>query len=312
MKKEIIYEVKFLYREPMQIAGYTFGEGEKTLCIVGATRGNEVQQMYQCACLIQQLQHFEAEGLLAKGHKIMVIPTLNSYSMNVGKRFWTTDNTDINRMFPGYDQGETTQRIAGGVFSVIKEYAYGIHFTSFYMPGFFTPHVRMMKTGYEQVEMARDFGLPYVVLRQPRPYDSTTLHYNWQIWETNAFSIYTSDTMSVDHGGVNQAVQSVLRFLNRMGILQYRIRGGYISEILEDSHILNVKGHVAGLFLPQVEVETRVKEGDVLGEIRHPCEGHVVETILAPATGTVFFSHNRPLVYERATLFRLIPDFEKE
>ena len=35
--------------------------------------------------------------------------------MNIGKRFWSADNTDINRMFPGYNLGETTQRIAAGV-----------------------------------------------------------------------------------------------------------------------------------------------------------------------------------------------------
>ena len=32
-----------------------------------------------------------------------------------------------------------------------------------------------------------DFGLPYAFIRTPRPYDTTTLNYNWQIWETKAF-----------------------------------------------------------------------------------------------------------------------------
>ena len=30
------------------------------------------------------------------------------------------------------------------------------------------------------------------------PIDTTTLNYNWQIWETNAFSIYTKETDEVD------------------------------------------------------------------------------------------------------------------
>jgi hypothetical protein len=33
-------------------------------------------------------------------------------------------------MFPGYDAGETTQRIAAGVFEKIKDYEYGIQFAS--------------------------------------------------------------------------------------------------------------------------------------------------------------------------------------
>ena len=97
--------------------------------------------------------------------------------MNIGKRFWSADNTDINRMFPGYNLGETTQRIAAGVFEHINDYRFGIHFTSYYMQGCFTPHVRMMKTGFEDVEKAKDFGLPYVYRRDARPYDTTTLNY---------------------------------------------------------------------------------------------------------------------------------------
>lgn len=73
-----------------------------------------------------------------------------------------------------------------------------MQFASFYMPGKFTPHVRMMKAGFENVELAKKFGMPYVLLRKTRPYDTTTLNYNWQIWETHAFSIYTTTTAEVD------------------------------------------------------------------------------------------------------------------
>ena len=62
-------------------------------------------------------------------------------------------------MFPGYDLGETTQRIADGIFSQIKDYEYGIQFTSFYMPGEFIPHVRLMDEGYSDVITAMKFGM---------------------------------------------------------------------------------------------------------------------------------------------------------
>ena len=63
--------------------------------------------------------------------EILVIPSINHHAMNIGKRFWPVDNTDINRMFPGYDLGETTQRIAAGVFEKVKDYDYGIQFARF-------------------------------------------------------------------------------------------------------------------------------------------------------------------------------------
>ena len=120
MKEEIIFELGSVYREPMQVKGFSFGEGEKSMCIVGATRGNEVQQVYLCSQLIRIFTRLEEQGKLCPGKSILVIPTVNSHSMNIGKRFWPADNTDINRMFPGYSLGETTQRIAAGVFERIN------------------------------------------------------------------------------------------------------------------------------------------------------------------------------------------------
>lgn len=126
MNKKVIYCIKGLYRDDFRVTGFEFGEGEKAVCIVGASRGNEVQQIYCCSQLIKKFRQLEEEERITKGHKILVIPSINPYSMNIQKRFWPTDNTDINRMFPGYDLGETTQRIADGVFREISQYRYGI------------------------------------------------------------------------------------------------------------------------------------------------------------------------------------------
>ena len=120
MREEIIYSIASLYRDDFRIRGYRFGSGHKSLCIVGGVRGNEYQQIFTCSQVVQALKQAEAEGKLCSDHEILVIPTLNPSSMNIGKRFWPTDNTDINRMFPGYDLGETTQRIAAGVFQEIS------------------------------------------------------------------------------------------------------------------------------------------------------------------------------------------------
>jgi len=95
--------------------------------------------MYICSQIVKRLKILEKSGMIREGIEILVMPCVNYYSMNIGKRFWSMDNTDINRMFPGYDLGETTQRIADGVFKQLQGYRYGIQLTSFYQTGnFFT------------------------------------------------------------------------------------------------------------------------------------------------------------------------------
>ena len=120
MKKETLYEIKAIYRDDFRVTGYTFGEGEKALCIIGSMRGNENQQLFCCSRLVARLKRLEEENALVPGKQILVIPCANPYSINTKKRFWCTDNTDINRMFPGYALGETTQRIAAGIFEAVK------------------------------------------------------------------------------------------------------------------------------------------------------------------------------------------------
>lgn len=308
MRKEIIYELNALYREPMQVAGFWFGEGEKAACVVGSMRGNEIQQLFACGKLIQRLKILEEQGAVVPGKSILVIPCVNSYSMNIGKRFWPTDNTDINRMFPGYAEGETTQRIAAGVFDAIKDFPLGIQFASNYMSGRFLPHIRIMRTGFEDIETAKKFEFPYVITRNTRPFDTTTLNYNWQIWETRAFSIYTTDTDEVDAHSAADAVKAIERLLNGEGILRSRISGGchYNARVLCDDNLLSVRCREGGIYENKVHIGDEVCKGQVLAEITDPYEGMVTQQLIAPADGTVFFQHKAPLVYADTAAVKLV------
>lgn len=306
MKKDILYTLQSPYREDLKVTGYRFGSGKKSACIVGPIRGNEVQQLYVCSQLVKKLSELEESGDIVSNHEILVVPSVGHHSMNIGKRFWPVDSTDINRMFPGYDQGETTQRIAAGVFENVKDYEYGIQFASFYMPGDFVPHVRMMDTGFQNPSLANLFGLPYVVIRKPKPIDTTTLNYNWQLWETNAFSVYTSKTDMIDEKSAVQAVSSVLRFLTRMGILRYHSHSGYIATVVAEEELAVVKTNAGGIYRRLKFAGEEVQMGEPLAEITHPFDGSILATILSPVSGVIFFSHEKPLVTENEIVYKIL------
>lgn len=307
MRTEIIYENRSLYRDNFKVQGYVFGDGEKSVCIIGNMRGNEYQQLYVCSQLVQELKKAEREDRILPGHEILIIPSANPYSMNVEKRFWPIDNTDINRMFPGYMEGETTQRIAGGIFEKIQHYQYGIQFASNYMPGEFMPYINIMKTGFENVELAKKFEVPYVVLRNTRPYDTTTLNYNWQIWETQAFSVYTTTTDRINRESAKCGVRAVMTFLDHIGVLKTRRREGYISQVIDDEEMLSVRTTEAGFFEPAVDVGEEIKAGSLLARILNPVDGETLERIYAPVDGIVFFMHSNPLTYGHTAVIKLIP-----
>lgn len=306
MKKEILYSLKGLYREDFMIEGYRFGSGDKSACIVGALRGNELQQLYICSQLIKALKELEAHGAISHNKEILVIPTANRYSLNVGKRFWANDNSDINRMFPGDEDGDTTKQIAAAIFDNVKGYNYGIQFASFYMPGDFIPHVRMMETGYQNASLANLFGLPYVVIRKPKPMDTVTLNYNWQMNGTNAFSIYTNSTDIVDDKSARQAVSSVLRFLTRMGILKYNNHSGYIASVINEYDLMAVKTYDAGFYKRFKEPGDHVAHGEVIAQVLDPCEGIVKSEVVSQTDGIVFFAHTAPTVMGNEVVYKII------
>ena len=306
MYKEEICVVKSPCREDMVVHGYRFGKGEQSACILGSVRGNEMQQMYICSQLVRALKELEANGCINAGKSIMVIPVVNALGMNVSRRFFGVENMDINRMFPGKEDGNTTDRIAFQIFEKIKGYTYGIQLTSFYMTGEFVPHVRMMETGYQNTSLDNLFGLPYVVVRKPTPIDTKTLNYNWQNEMTAAFSVYTNKNDTIDEKSARQAVAAVLRFLTRMGIIRYESHSGYISHVIMEEDLTDVHVKNGGIFKGLVSPGEDVRYGYLLAEIIDPYEGYVKETITAPTDGIVFFAHTEPLISQGGIAYRLI------
>lgn len=306
MYKDEIFRIEAPYREPMVVRGYRFGKGDKSACILGPVRGNEIQQLYICSQLVRVLKELEGNGCISAGKEILVIPVVNSYSMNVGKRFWGVEDVDINRCFPGNTYGDMASRMAGGVFEAIKDYSYGIQLASFYMDGEFIPHVRMMETGYQNTSLANLFGLPYVAVRKPKPIDTKTLNYNWQDEMTAAFSIYTNKNTEIDEKSADQAVAAILRFLTRMGIIRYESHSGYISHVIVEKDLSNIHANSGGIFKGLVRPGDDVRYGNKMAEIIDPYEGTVKETIVAPTDGIVFFTHREALITEKDIAYRLI------
>ncbi len=306
MIKEEIFSMNTSFRGEYTIYGYSFGKGDKAACIVGAMRGNEYQQLYICSLLSKKLSEIESQGCITANKEILLIPTLNYSSMNAKKTKWISDDSDINRAFPGNPKGPATSRIAATLMERVTGYPYGIQFPSFYLEGDSIPHVRMMETGKESNSLANLFGMPYVLTGMNRAFDQVTLNYNWQEKGTNAFSIYSRTTDTIDELSANLAVSSVLRFLTRMGIIKYDCHGGYISTILKEKDLVSVRADEAGFFKKLVGINVEVKRGQPLAEIINPMDGSVKATIVAPTDGITFFAQNSPMVFQNVVIYKLI------
>lgn len=312
MKKILLFEMKSLYRDNMRVYGYLFGAddlesaGEKSIAIVGGMRGNEFTQIFEASQLVMHLTHLEEQGRIAEGKTILVIPTVNPYSVNSEKRFWPTDNTDINRMFPGYDKGETTQRVTAALFKILDGFRYGVHLTSHYISGNFIPHVKILDTGRDYIDEAKAFGLAYIHSASPSYYDTTTLNYNWQVWDTRTFSIYGGDDKNTDPEAGEHVINAILNFMDHNGIVEFGHHRGYISSVITDQDMQVIKSDRAGFFNCKVKVGDVVHQGQIIAAILDMGDGHVLSEVMAPKEGIVFFIQSNPLAFANGQLMLLV------
>ena len=100
--------MKSPFRDDFVIHGFHFGGPKKTVAIVGPMRGDEAQQLFVASQIVKNLTHLERQGRVSNELGILVIPTVNSFSLNVHKRFWAMDNTDI-LLFIKYDSTDKWQ-----------------------------------------------------------------------------------------------------------------------------------------------------------------------------------------------------------
>ena len=306
MEKIEILRIESLSRAPLVVEGYLFkGTNPKSpkIAIVGAMEGKSILPLY-CASTMVDFFKNKIDKKEIKGD-VLIIPSINHYALNIGKRFWPLDNTDINMMFPGYELGETTQRIAKKVFDAISGYDFGIILERRPDPATCLPYIKLFKSGYEDLIGAKKFGFKMIHHRTMKSIDTVTLQYNWQLWGTKAFSIICPSDMQVDKKVASQINQAMIRFMDKSKIINYHIFNGYESTIIDRNSIDVVKSPRSGIFISKELPGNYVSKDQVIGEIVHSLEGNVIHQFLAPSNGMVTCFYSNSLIYEHAVAFRI-------
>lgn len=272
------------------------GDSPKRVCIVTGTHGDELEGQYVCFRL-NQIIRAQLERL---NGTVEIYPALNPLGIDSITRGIPTFDLNMNRIFPGDPQGAMPEQIKG--------YTYGIQLASFYISGDFVPHVRLMRTGYEDTEGAKLFGMPYITLRKPLPFDTTLLNYNWQIWETKAYSLYGGMNDGVESPITSEMIGTILRFAQRTGLSRKPVVGipDFNPQVIDESSFCSVRTPQAGIFYRLKGAGAKVQEGEPLARIIDPYEGSVRAEITSPTDGIIFFAHNKPLALANTLLFNIL------
>jgi len=306
LKKIEIFKIESLSREPLIVEGFLFkGKNKKApkIAIVGAMEAQGILPLY-CASKLVDFFKNKIDGKKIKGD-VLIIPSINHYAFNSSKRFWPLDNTDINMMFPGYDLGETTQRIAKKLFDKLQKYDYGVILEKRGDPVNCIPYIKLFKNEFEDLKGAKKFGFKFIHHHEMRSIDTVSLQYNWQLWGTKAFSIMCPATNKVDEIVSNRINQAILRFMNKNKIIDFSIFNAYDSTIIKDKEIGVIKSSKSGIFVAKVQSGSYVSKNQPIAHIIDSLQGEVIFEFTAPYDGMITCSYNDSLIYENAVAFRI-------
>lgn len=305
MKRIEILNFKSPNRAPLNVEGFLFGEGLSgpSIAIVGAMSGDHINQLYVASRLVEYLRQKEEEGKIVG--KILVIPAVNTYALNMGQTFWPLDKTDINMMFPGYAQGETTQRIAAKLFASLQGYDYGIILEGRRDQGMCMPYVKLIRSDYEDMEFAQDLGMRFIHYRPYSPIETVMLQYNWQLWGTKALSVVFGKNGSIDHSVSSEVQGALVRLMSKREILNVPVFDGFQSNIIDPDNITVLKASYAGIFDSLVSCGSSVERGDILGHITDALSGEKLEKITAPIGGVLTCQYSHPLIFQNSIAFRI-------
>lgn len=89
----------------------------------------------------------------------------------------------------------------------------------------------------------------HTVILMPGRYNAAYFeHYSWQIWETNAFSLYTTGTDHIDREGAQLGLEAILSFMTRRGMLKDGFVNRLESQVVEDVDMVTARAGKAGIF----------------------------------------------------------------
>ena len=105
-----------------------------------------------------------------------------------------------------------------------------------------------------------------------------------------------------------KAIDAILNFLSKEGIIRYRGKEGYISRVIESKDMLSLRSDNSGFLEVFKKGEESVEKGELMARILDTYYSKVLSEIKSPIDGTIGFSSSSPLIYENTTVFRIIED----
>lgn len=234
-------------------------------------------------------------------------PCVNPLAAHHGARNWPGFDLDLNRRFPGRDDGHAPDRVAHALLSALRDCAHVIELRGAHPAFREATQAHIRHDNPAAVDLAMRANVRVLWKRST------------DIEGTGTLATQIDGLICLEGGSGNRLTDGVglelgdgvLNLLVVMGVLPENALPFHWAAIqrpivAEEGDVLRVRATRGGLFLPSGTVWAEVAAGAVLGEVVDPIAGDTREEVVAPIAGRILAMREQPVVYPGSLVARIV------
>ena len=270
-------------------------EDGPTLFVSAAIHGDEINGLD----IVRRLLKHPALG--AMHGTLIAIPIVNVFGFNDKSRY-LPDRRDLNRSFPGEENGSLASQIAY-IFrtEIVAQCTHGIDLHTGAIHRRNLPQIRADFSFPENLRLARSFGVPVILDASPRDGSLREMVSEQKI----PMLLYEAGTaLRFDQNASAIGVTGILNVMRTIGMLPEPPMLGELIDPLIARSSRWVRSPISGIFITIKHLGDHVEKGDRLGFITNPFGDH--ETDIIASHGGIIIGHSiLPLANEGDALFHI-------
>ena len=275
---------------------------EKRISIVTGTHGDELDGQYICYEIIKKIQMYPEK---LKGIRD-IYPDVNPLGIDMGSRGIPMFDLDMNRVFPGDNNGAVAEYTAAGLIDDIigSDFCLDIHSSNIFLKEM--PQLRMTEENKDKLlPYAKKLNADFIWIYSSKTVLDATLAYS-----LNNMGVPTLVAeMGVGHRINNEYCQQLIEgIFNLMTELEVwddapvNVRNSIVST---EGQVSFISAAGSGIFVSSINSMGTIGMGTHIGDIIEPITGKVIQRIESPTDGIIFSLREHPVVYKGALIARV-------
>lgn len=275
---------------------------EKRISIVTGTHGDELDGQYICYEIIKKVQMYPEK---LKGI-VDIYPDVNPLGIDMGSRGIPMFDLDMNRVFPGDNNGAVAEYTAAGLIDDIigSDFCLDIHSSNIFLKEM--PQLRMTEENKDKLlPYAKKLNADFIWIYSSKTVLDATLAYS-----LNNMGVPTLVAeMGVGHRINNEYCQQLIEgIFNLMTELEVwddapvNVRNSIVST---EGQVSFISAAGSGIFVSSINSMGTIGMGKHIGDIIEPITGKVIQRIESPTDGIIFSLREHPVVYKGALIARV-------